>query len=225
MRKSNAATASAHVATECYQMLSIDMGFIVQQSKNTKRFSDFVGINGETCYILITDQFSGMQFGRPLVSKTAPIEWLNNWLARYTPNIPNKSVRMDQGHELGRSKRVTKLFQQYGYHVEVTGADASHQNGIVERSHQTIGNMIRILLIGSNVPKKLWPYALYHCFFIMNRVLHDGKNSSTHFYLFRHSVLFKRYPYVRLSSICQVTWYSLCEIRYTSSHGSLPWVC
>ena len=103
MRKSNAATASAHVATECYQMLSIDMGFIVQQSKNTKRFSDFVVINGETCYILITDQFSGMQFGRPLVSKTAPIEWLNNWLAWYTPNIPNKSVRMDQGHELGRS--------------------------------------------------------------------------------------------------------------------------
>ena len=177
LRKSNAANTETHEATECFQSIAIDMGFIVQQSKNTKRFKDYVGINGETCYILITDQFSGMNFGKPLVTKTVPIEWLNNWLARYSPNIPNKTVRMDQGHELGRSKRVVKILQQYGYHVELTGADASHQNGLVERSHQTIGNMIRSLLIGSNVSKKLWPYALNHCFFIMNRVLHEGKTA------------------------------------------------
>ena len=177
LRKSNSTNSEQHEATVCFQSIAIDMGFIVQQSKNSKRFKDYVGINGETCYILITDQFSGMNFGKPLVTKTVPIEWLNNWLARYSPNVPNKTVRMDQGHELGRSKRVVKLLQQHGYHVELTGADASHQNGLVERSHQTIGNMIRSLLIGSNVSKKLWPYALHHCFFIMNRVLHEGKTA------------------------------------------------
>ena len=153
------------------------MGFIVQKSKNTKRLSDYVGIHGETCYILITDQFSGMQFGRPLVTKAPPLAWLNNWLARYAPDIQNKTVRLDQGSELGRNKSVIKLFEQFGYHVELTGADASHQNGLVERSHQTIGNMLRSLLIGSDVPKNLWPYALHQCFFILNRILHDGKTA------------------------------------------------
>ena len=43
---------------------------------------------------------------------------------------------MDQGHELGCSKRVVKLLHQYVYHVELTGAHALHQNGLVERSHQ-----------------------------------------------------------------------------------------
>jgi hypothetical protein len=66
---------------------------------------------------------------------------------------------------------------RHGYEVELTSAEASHQNGTVERNHCSIGNMIRSVLIGSNMEKTLWPFALYHSFFIMNRIDHEGKNA------------------------------------------------
>ena len=178
LRKSNTtSTPSPPIATTCFQIVSIDMGFIVQQSKNTKRLLDYTGISGETCYIALTCAYSGTIFGRPLVNKGPPLEWLHHWLARYSPDVPDKRVRMDQGGELGKCKQVKTLFEKFGYSVEVTGADASHQNGLVERSHQTIGNMLRSLLIGNNVPLKLWPYAFYHCIFLLNRIVHTGKES------------------------------------------------
>jgi Reverse transcriptase (RNA-dependent DNA polymerase) len=177
LRKSHASSQTSRVATQCFQGIGIDMGFVVQQSKNTQRYQDSIGINGETCYIAITDHHSGMVFGKPLTGKTVPIDWLNNWLSRYAPDVPNKTVRMDQGHELGRSKAVCRLLEQHGYTIELTGADASHQNGTAERTHETIGNMMRSLLLGASLPKKFWPYAFSHCLFLMNRVLHDGKDA------------------------------------------------
>jgi GAG-pre-integrase domain len=172
MRKASSSAQTCRTATQCFQGLGIDMGFIVQQSKNTKRYQDSLGINGEACYILITDHYSGMMFGQPLEHKTVPLDWLNKWLARHSPDIQHKTVRMDQGHELGRSKAVRCLLEQHGYQIELTGADASHQNGTVERSHETLGNMIRSLLLGANLPKKFWPYAFYHSLFLQNRVIH-----------------------------------------------------
>jgi hypothetical protein len=66
-----------------------------------------------------------MLFGRALINKAAPLQWLNEWLSKYAPNIQFKSVRMDQGRELGRSKPVACLFEQHGYEVDLTGAEAS----------------------------------------------------------------------------------------------------
>jgi hypothetical protein len=177
MRRANASTAESRVATQCFQGLSIDMAFVVQKSKNTNRFIDNVGLNGETCYVLINDHYSGMVFGKALVNKSPPIEWFNQFLARYHPDTQHKSVRFDQGGEVGRCKRVVQIFTNYGYNIELTGADSSHQNGSVERGHSTIGNMMRTLLEGASLPRKFWPYAFSHALFIMNRIIHDGKES------------------------------------------------
>jgi hypothetical protein len=161
MRRANASTAESRVATQCFQGLSIDMAFVVQKSKNTNRFIDNVGLNGETCYVLINDHYSGMVFGKALVNKSPPIEWFNQFLARYNPDTQYKSVRFDQGGEVGRCKRVVQIFTNYGYNIELTGADSSHQNGSVERGHSTIGNMMRTLLEGASLPRKFWPYAFF----------------------------------------------------------------
>ena len=130
-------------------MPSVDMAFIIQKSKNSDRYIDNIGLKGETCYVLITDYFSGMVHGKVLVNKGPPLLYFNQWLARFSPDITNKTVRFDQGGELGRCRRVIDLFQQFGYTIQLTSANSSHQNGSVERSHGTIGNMICSLLYGA----------------------------------------------------------------------------
>ena len=49
--------------TVCNQGISIDFGFVVQKSKNQERFNRFVGLNGETCYCIITNHKSGTVYG------------------------------------------------------------------------------------------------------------------------------------------------------------------
>ena len=67
------------------------------------------------------------------------------------------------------------LFNQYGYDVRPTGADASNQNGPVERSHQTIGNALRSMLSGAGLTAKFWPFAFQHFLRITNALRSAGR--------------------------------------------------
>ena len=62
------------------QGLHIDFSFSGAKSKNIGRLKDYVGINGETCWIFITDHHTGMQYGKICRSKVSPVEWLCQWL-------------------------------------------------------------------------------------------------------------------------------------------------
>ena len=53
--------------------LSIDFDFSSIISKSKKRREDYVDINEETCQILVTDHFTGMQFSATRQSKLAHI--------------------------------------------------------------------------------------------------------------------------------------------------------
>ena len=64
-------------ATECLQGLGIDFAFMIQRSSDSKRFDNLVGHNGETCYVLITDRFSGRLIGHAFATKAPPVDWLN----------------------------------------------------------------------------------------------------------------------------------------------------
>jgi hypothetical protein len=93
LRKAPRGIANTMVATDCLQGLSIDFAFMVQKSKTSQRFDNLVGYNGETCYVLITDHFSGRIVGRAFATKAPPVDWLNQWLANNTPPCPGKYVR------------------------------------------------------------------------------------------------------------------------------------
>ena len=151
---------------------------MVQRSQNAKRQHNLIGLNGETCYALITDHFSGRLYGRAFATKAPPVEWVNNWLANNTPDCPDKYVRMDGGGELGRSRDIRQTFLNFGYTVEVTGPDSSHQNGPGERPHQTIGDALRSMLSGANLQASFWPYAFYHYLRLYNFVPHGTRTSS-----------------------------------------------
>ncbi|KAI2509025.1 hypothetical protein MHU86_5401 [Fragilaria crotonensis] len=81
LRKRPAGTDTTMHSTICNQGISIDFGFMVQRSRNTKRQHNLIGLNGETCYALITDHFSGRLYGRAFATKAPPVDWVNNWLA------------------------------------------------------------------------------------------------------------------------------------------------
>ena len=148
--------------------LSIDFRFMVQKSR----------LNGETCYVLLTDHFSGRIFGRAFATKAPPVDWINSWLASNSPQCTDKYVRMDGGGELGKCRDIHRTFANFGYAVELTGPDSLHQNGPGERPHQTVGDALRAMLSGANLKPNFWPYAFYHYIRIYNFVPHGERPSS-----------------------------------------------
>ena len=180
LRKTPRGSASIMVATVCLQGLSIDFAFMVQRSSDPKRFDNLVGLNGETCYVLITDHYSGRIFGRAFATKAPPVDWLNRWLANNAPDCPDKYVRMDGGGELGKCHEIRDTFTNFGYQVQLTGPDSSHQNGPGERPHQTIGDALRAMLSGAALRPAFWPYAFYHYVRLYNFVPRGSRISSPH---------------------------------------------
>ena len=137
-------------------------------SKDSAYKTDYEGINGETCWILITDHFTGMEHGDTRISKGLPLQWLAHFLAQYNLHCEGKYVYLDQGGKLFNHPEVRNLFKKKGYDILPTGADNSHQNGPVERGHRTLANTSRTLLVGANLDIKFWPYAFYHALRMSN---------------------------------------------------------
>lgn len=169
-RKEPAGTHTTRTATVPYQGLSIDFSFAGTKSANNVRSKDFVGFNGETCWILVTDHFSRMKHGDTRISKASPLNWLEHFLKRYAPTCTGKYVFLDQGGELYANPAVRALFSRFDYDIRPTGADASNQNGPVERGHLTVANAIRAMLTGANMDVRFWPYAFHHWLRIDNSI-------------------------------------------------------
>ena len=180
LRRSSRSTDDSRTATVCNQGLSVDFGFIVQQSKNETRCKRYLGLKGETCYCLITDHKSGRLYGGTFRSKAPPVEWLNNWLAKHAPACPDKCVRFDQGGELAKCAEVHRLFTRAGYDVQFTGSDNSRQNGPGERPHQTIRDGITALLEGGDLSPTFWPFAFHHFIRLYNVTPHAASDMSPH---------------------------------------------
>ncbi len=168
-------------ATRCGQGISIDFGFIVQASeKNPERMERLQGLDGQVCYCLIADHFSGTLYGETFRSKAPPIEFVNRWLARHglPHDVPDKYVRFDLGGELGRSPDIVGLFEKAGYSVEPTAPNTSSAIGNVERPHRTIADGIRSMLGGANLPPKFWPYCFSHFLRLYNVTVHGDRTAS-----------------------------------------------
>lgn len=181
LRKAARSQDTSRRATTCFQGLSVDFGFIVQGSKNTARTKRLTGINGETCYCLIVDHFSGTLYGETFRTKAPPIDFINRWLAQHAPSgesVPDRYVRFDLGGELGHSPRVVELFEKAGYRVEPTAPMASHSNAPAERPHQTIGDALRAMLAGADLQSRFWPYAFHHHLRLYNVTVHGTSTQS-----------------------------------------------
>ena len=166
--------------THPYQGLFIDFGFLGKLSfdKDGKvkpgLWEDIEGIHGETAWILISDAQTKMLHGDCCTRKASPLKYLESFLKAHSPPVSDKFVVLNQGDELYCSLKVRNLFCKYNYNVRCTGADASFQNGAVERAHHTVATSVRALLFGAGLPVKFWSYAFRHVLCIRNALPHRG---------------------------------------------------
>jgi hypothetical protein len=62
---------------------------------------------------------------------------------------------MDGGGEFGKCHNIHHTFAKFGYAMEPTSPDLSHQNRPGEQPHQTIGDTLLAMLMGANLATKL----------------------------------------------------------------------
>lgn len=158
--------------------MSIDFSFAGQKSNNQDCAQDYEGLNGKTCWILVSNHFSRMKHSSTHISKASPLQWLSDFLKRYSPDCHDKYVFLDQGGELYRNPQVHELFKCFDYEIRPTGANLSNQNGPVERAHLTVANAVQAMLTGANLPIKFWPYAFHHWLRINNSLPSRDQTSS-----------------------------------------------
>ncbi|KAI2492024.1 hypothetical protein MHU86_22520 [Fragilaria crotonensis] len=148
---------------------------MVQKSRDSVRHNTLVGLNGETCYVLLTDHYSGRILAR-LRNKGTSCR-LDQQLARQLSTMPRQVCPMDGGGELGKCRDIHRTFANFGYIMELTGPDSSHQNGPGTptsddwrcSSHHAFR---------CEPTANFWPYAFYHYIRIYNFVPHGDRPSS-----------------------------------------------
>ena len=156
------------VATQLYQGLLMNFYFSGITCDDIYRKTIHEGINGETCWILITDHFTGMKHGDTRISKASHIAWLGYLLNQYYPICNNKQIHLDKGGELFNNPYVKNLLHIFCYNLHPTGSDTSYQNGPVELDHTKLANYIKAMLTGTSLNIKFWPYSLYHVIQLYN---------------------------------------------------------
>ena len=154
---------------------SIDIDDILPE-----RYKRARGLNGETCYVLISDSKSGSIKVSIRRDKSPPFDFLKSFLANFKPNVGNCRVRFDGGGELGGNTEIHKLFETAGYTVEVTPPDSSSAIGQAERPHRTIADAVRTMLFAAGLPLSYWPFALQHYVLIHNALPHGDRQESAY---------------------------------------------
>ena len=142
-------------------------------SDNSAHRTECKGINGKTCWIPVTNHFTGVKHGDTRISKSPPPQWLAHFLLQCNPRCNDKCVHLDQGGELFDHLEVRNLFEKKGYTMHPTGTDASRQNGPVGQGHQTLANTICAPLLGANLDVKFWPCAFCHSMQMSERFLNQ----------------------------------------------------
>ena len=128
---------------------------------------------GYSCYLLIIDLYTRYIWIFMSKNKHPPLQTVRQFLRTYGLTNGVRIIRTDQGGELSKSTLFRQVLQDFNYSIEVTGADNSSQNGVAERPHRTLANMVRTGLENSALPYKYWSDALLHAVYIHNRLPHS----------------------------------------------------
>jgi hypothetical protein len=119
-----------------------------------------------------------MLHGDVRLSKASPVKYFESFLSEYSPNLRDKWVVMDQAGELYKNPLARNVFKKFNYTIYPTGADNSSQNGPVERSHHTVSQGVKAILIGAGLDIKFWPLAFNHVIRIRNAFPGQGQLKS-----------------------------------------------
>ena len=113
------------------------------------------------------------------LGKSSPISIVESFLERYGNKSRNHFIFTDNRGELVGSHAFQQIICKYNYVLETTRADSSHQNGILERGHRTLANMVRTMLHGADLGPEYWTYTISDDVYLRNRLPHSSNPSFT----------------------------------------------
>jgi len=70
------------------------------------------------------------------------------------------------------------MVEKEGFHLELTGSDASAQNGLAENPNKILAQMVRCMLYASELGPEMFSYAIVHAVCIKNRIPHSTINKT-----------------------------------------------
>ena len=129
-----------------------------------------ISIDGHKYAMLFVDDHTGANTVYFLKAKSDAIDAARKFLADTAPYGKIKKIRTDNGTEFTNAE-FKKLMIENCIKHETSAPYSAHQNGTVERGWRTLFDMARTLLIDSNTPKFLWPYAVLMSMHIRNRCI------------------------------------------------------
>ena len=157
------------------QHFHMDFGFV--RGSDYKKKNDtgqtITSIDGKRSYLLIIDRCTRFIWIFLTTTKHPPVEAAQLILQKFKSTHPHRTVRMDQGGELGKSQKLLDMIGKEGFVVEPTGSDASAQNGLCERPNRTFGQMMRCILHSADLGPEYWSFALLHAVYVKNRLPHQ----------------------------------------------------
>jgi hypothetical protein len=104
-------------------------------------------------------------------SKDPPINILRAFLKKF--GVSMGVIRTDQGSDLTCSDTFHDMvLAEFGYVVELMGADSPSQNGGAESYNHTLAVNVCTLLHGAGLPACFWSAALLHAVYLHNRLVH-----------------------------------------------------
>ena len=158
------------------QHYHMDFGFVRGKGfmEKTKEGRTITSMDGYNSYLLIIDRATRYTWTFLTGTKEPPIKEARAVLSKFKSNNEHRTVRTDQGKELGLSLAFKEMVAEEEYALEITGSDDSKTNGMAERPHQTLAQMVRCVLRSANLGPEYWSYALMHCTKVYNRRPHSS---------------------------------------------------
>ena len=126
------------------QHFHMDFGF-VRGSTYTIKQEDGPTItskDGYNSYLLIIDRATRYMWVFLTTSKHPPISIAQRVLNKFKTTNPHRTVRTDQGGELGRSHAFKEMIDEEKFSLELTGSESSSQNDMVESPNKVLAQMM-----------------------------------------------------------------------------------
>ncbi len=136
------------------QHFHMDFGFVRGSGYSIKQENKptVTSIDGFSSYLIIVDRITRYLWVFLTTSKSPPITIAQKILSKFKCKNPYRTVRTDQGKELGKSTAFQKRVSDEGFTIELTGADASAQNAVAESPNKYL---IENMYNEDNLPSEL----------------------------------------------------------------------
>lgn len=162
------------------QHFHMDFGFVrgAEYSIKTEDGKTLTSRDGKKAYLLVIDRSSRYTWIFLTDSKKPPVATVKSLLNKFKSTNPHRTVRVDQGGDLGKSQAFKDMIAEAQFSLELTGNDASASNGMAENPNKMLGQMMRCMLHSSELGPEYWSWALTQAVYIKNRIPHQSIKTS-----------------------------------------------